>query len=691
MQRTYYFTDQDVLQEDLNNTEDSKASAIKQRAIYGLLSSGGIYGNNPTVSASVVRGGVWANPTAYNIEANLCIIGASTTQLVMETGRALDVNGEFIQVSVAKTMNFGGSDINYSWVLPGGPYTEGAMYYVKIKYAEASGSLKANDAGVSYPTRYTDSYFVTVNGTVPVSGEILLATFTGDTSGHIKSSIKDERLYVRPLVPASGVIVDPTLRPYGTVVTAENHITAVGTGIPSPTNPHGLTGNDIGLTDTTGPHRKEAHSPAIIDLSGYYPTFSSSFTNSYKGTAHDNGLITAGITWTTPHASASIMVNGAIYHPTLDPVVFVTHPDIVAGGDGTYCFYYEGTGSVVRATLDNLDPYTGGYKRFDKFPLCSAIISSGGVDYSDFTDLRRFFSIRQDMVRADLEEFAGFGVIDPNLGTLWNNLSRIRYQLGMALNGSDWAGDNPLTTGESSIADNYHQHTGIESNIFTLNRGESTSDTSIGFKKASSTTAYFGWFPSLGGLAAINYRVGATLFYAKMIVGSLQMSNTSNILTSTHVAAMPTLSAGASSDADAYHTHNTLKQPDTAASGSYIFGTWRQNIGDSLITVIATGTYYVGQPDVYLRFYTGLTSGSAIKAAEFRMPDGFDASGNITSLMGVVPAGWYFRFTALNLGLTYNTGYGTGSLVEFYNSSVGGSMAGAPTDAPPAEGGAIPV
>ena len=644
MQRTYYFTDQDVLAEDLNNTESTKASAIKQRTQYMLTTSGGVFKSDPTVSASVVRGGVYGNPLNYMEDGlNLKISKNSSTQLLMESGEALGADGEFIQALTSKTMNFGGSDVNYAWASPGALPPDGALYYVKIKYAAASGSVKANDAGVTYPTRYTDSYNVTINNAVPVSGEILLASFAGDTSGHIKASIKDERLYIRPIVPASGVILDPTVKPYSAVATAEDHILAVGTGIPSPTNPHGLTGNDIGLTDTTAPHRKEAHIPAIVDTTGEYPN-TTPFRNSYLGVPYDEGA-NAGIAWTAPHASASIMVNGVAYHPTLDIVDFTTHPDVVAGGyPNYYYFYYEGTGSVVRATTSTINPTELGYKKYDKFALCYVYVTDGGSAYSNFTDLRRFYSTSQIHIRAEASpEYAALTSIIPT-STLWDNLSRIRYQLGLALNGSDWLGDNPLTQGVTSIADSYHQHTGMENATFTLNRAQVYTDTYIAFEHASPNPTYiahFGWRNNLSAFAAIDHFIGTIPTYGKMIVGSLQMGNTSYILTSTHVAAMPTLTGGSSSDADAYHTHGDLKGPLSGSLRPYTADSWRRNDGDTAMFVtaqVAVSNNFGCYAYINLGPVTGSTSTNLV--ARTAMATG---SAGIGTLYCMVPPNWVYR------------------------------------------------
>ena len=535
-------------------------------------------------------------------------------------------------------MTFGGSDANYSWVLPGGPYVDNTMYYVKIAYAEASGSLKANDAGISYPTRYTDSYFVTINSAIPISGEILLATFTGDTSAHIKSTIKDERLYIRALVPASGIIVDPTVKPFGACITAEDHILAVGNGTPSATNPHGLTGDDIGLSDTTGPHRKEAHIPAIVDITGQYPNIPS-FSNSYLGVPYDSGAV-AGIAWTAAHASASIMVNGAVYHPALDTVDFTTHPDIT--GDATYYFYYTGTGSAVRATTTNIAPTEFGYHTYDKFTLCRIDVGGGGSEYSNFEDLRKFYSISQIHIRAEASpEYAVLTTIT-STSTLWDNLSRIRYQLALALNGSDWAGSNPLTAGYSSRADVYHTHVGVNSRNFLVNNGSTLvpNYTWYGFG------IYFGgafnalMYNNLTGWSLYNSSAAydsLTLSYIYATAGYINVG--ASQLTATHVAAMPTLTGGSTTNADTYHTHTSLLVPATGSLIAYNNNGTRRNASTRPLFV-SSWAFDDGTGGDFSLFVAP-TSASLVanEVQHQRVP----AGNNYASIFGVVPPYWFYK------------------------------------------------
>lgn len=668
MQRTFYFTDQDVLAEDLNNTETTKATEMKQRVQYLLTYSGGVYGNDPTVSASVYRGGVYGSPADYDEDSvNLIVSKNSATQISMAAGAALDSTGEFILVSGSKTMDFGSSDSNYSWIIPGGPPIQ--RYYVKLQYAEASGSFKTNDSGVSYPTRYTGSYFVQIDATPPVSTDVLIASFLGDTSGHISGSIKDERLYVSPIVPAGSVFLDPTTKPVGAWNTVEDHVNSVGSGTPSATNPHGLAGIDIGLTDTTQPHRLEAHTAGIVDITGAYDG-GSVFYDSYEPVLVNNESSNAGVDFTAPHPSASIVANGGTFTGNLTNIVFSTHPDIIAGGDGTYLFYFDNTtGSVVRVAKD-ATPADIRYRSSVNFYLFEVYIFSAGTAYSveTFVDYRTFYESNPHRIAADDLELVSNSTIVKS-STLADNLARIRYMLGLALTGNpnDWdAANNPLTDGPTSDASSYHEHTGIQNYEFVINRAEVTADAYIRFEKPSSTEyARLGYRSSVNAFAAIDHYLGAIPVYGKMIVGSLQINNTSNILTETHVAAMPTLTGGPSSDADAYHTHNKFYNPDSGSVVTYNNNSTRKNNSD-MPMFISTRAQDNGGGGLF-SLYIAPTSASLVSNIVARNTS---ASSAWVSLFGVIPPGFYYK-------IYYSPGTLAGSIVLYEYPQVGIDAEGA--------------
>jgi len=332
---------------------------------------------------------------------------------------------------------------------------------------------------------------------------------------------------------------------------------------------------------------------------------------------------------------------------------------------------------VVRATKTELFPFEVAYKTSDKFILCMCQVTDGGSAYSDFVDLRKFYGINQAHVRGEwYPELFGSTVLEvsawPTLGTnttLFDNLCRIRYKLGLALNGNpdNWYGDNPLTSSYDSIADGYHQHTRIPAAIFTINTDESSSDAYIGFgRPGSQYDAYIGWRNSLSRGAVISQIVGSAVTYGAFQASSLYLGQSSpSQLTQAHVTAMPTLTGGTTTDADAYHTHGKLQGPTTGSIVSgYTPGTMRYNSGNAFLFVIGTFKH-TGAGDA-LHLYVGPTSASAnnTKVGSHQAASVIGSG----SISGIVPQGWYYKFE-MPSG-TFVSAY------EYYNGGTGGTGSG---------------
>ena len=79
--------------------------------------------------------------------------------------------------------------------------------------------------------------------------------------GYLQISTADaSKIYTRP------TSVTPALyNPKTDVVSMEDHVMCMGSGIPSPTNPHGLTPKDIGVEDkNVSQHEIEMHTPGLM-------------------------------------------------------------------------------------------------------------------------------------------------------------------------------------------------------------------------------------------------------------------------------------------------------------------------------------------------------------------------------------------------------------------------------------------
>ena len=503
MDRSNFFQDQDVMCTDLNNIESTKIIQIQERTQASLGNSGGIGGGLQHYSSSVAQGGIYGSPADYSTSSkNFYSLQVESTMLMVAPGEALTSLGELISSTSYITAVMGSPTSTTNWVV-----SANVQNYVKLQYQETSGSIKSDDQGNPYPTRYTGSPFIQVDGNIPLSTDILLSTFLAASDGSITSnSLSDSRTYIRTITPANAVILDPLIKVVSAFNTAEDHINAIGTGSPSIHNPHGMTVADMGYIDQIGVHRIEAHDAAIIDTTGAY--LPGTFFTAFQPTII--GIPFPYISFQAPSVTptAAIEVGGHIYNAAIPPAMLasgtttgpIIFPAYWTGSEwatynGEYYVYLNSVGALQAASSSVMSiPYNTP----DRFVLCSLNIKTGGSSYDSFTDLRSFYSITQEKIRADFVEGTEVGStsLDPvgnNNYTIIDNLNRIRYQLGMAINGtsSGWNTAAPvLTAGSGSIADSLHTHmhdqlsdirttTAIKSNLLTLTAGSGSNADSL--------------------------------------------------------------------------------------------------------------------------------------------------------------------------------------------------------------------
>lgn len=139
------------------------------------------------------------------------------------------------------------------------PISVGLINYVYIRYQEivkqtASSSQEAS--GKMYETEFTDGYVIKVVTNLDPDPEWILIgqVDASDTSNapdnYITSNETMQLGYLNgstvgsPYYAATGMVNYPTNS--GEYIDLETHINALGTGIPSSTNPHGLSAADIG-------------------------------------------------------------------------------------------------------------------------------------------------------------------------------------------------------------------------------------------------------------------------------------------------------------------------------------------------------------------------------------------------------------------------------------------------------------
>ena len=470
MERPYFFPDQLVLDEDLNEIMEAVASEQQRRTQGNLGDSGGW---NETSLSTYKRGkaGVMGSPGESSLNKNLKVTyGLSADQLTVYTGSALDVSGELIYIDSTQTLNKGADTINYNWTSTVG------TNYVKLSYIETSGSVKTDDLGNGYSTRYQSSWFIQIDDVVPTNDEILLCTFTGDGGGDVTpSSIVDTRLYTRVYTFADAVGLDPYNTPINTHLSVGDHIRATGSATPTTTNPHGLAFDDIGgstrLLRTE--HATDVHINCIVSF-----TKDPTSINSYLGvvTSPSSG---AHLVFNSP-SSAVMFINGVPFSGSLSNLYASDAFSI--SGDGIYYAVVDSSGtpswipqsqestlvdSLFTTTVGGVDRWSTGHKNKNYYILGRATVADNGDDITLWVDSRIFYGTHQLDIGADYDET----ILDPNsvggeLGrtsTLITNLARMRHQIGRVINGSasltSWKSSSyPLTAGPSSNGDPYHSH-----------------------------------------------------------------------------------------------------------------------------------------------------------------------------------------------------------------------------------------
>jgi len=441
MERPNFFNTQHVFSDDLNNIHDTLASQSIYRTQASLGDSGGIGSAYTFWTGSVAKGGICGSAKDYaNTGINLCVSAPSANNIHIAPGEAIDINGNLIRVTSEISINFQTNSNTYNW--PGGSID--SLNYVKIRYQEISGSIEADDFGVSHPTRYIGSYFVQIDNVVPNNNEILLATFLSDNIGIITSgSLQDRRTYVRTFTTADSVSIDPTIKPFNTCETIEDHVLALGTGTPSPTNPHGLTVQDLGYADEAITHRREAHNAGIVDFTGLYS--GSLILGSYSGSVL-SPTSNAYIHFQNPGPNCGFVVNGVVYTGSL--------PDLYGrdlyniSGNATYSVYATSNGAVSGTIQDISWDNT-------KLLLMKVTVDDDGDDLKNPIDMRSFYLMEPRLIEADFKESQISPVNIPSsslprYSTLETSLARIRGQIQNILQPNDgttcsWTGSVETT------------------------------------------------------------------------------------------------------------------------------------------------------------------------------------------------------------------------------------------------------
>ena len=445
MQRTNYHVDQRVTKDDLNYTESSKALEIQQQTAVELAHYTQLYSSSTplnfqqqTIDASVqtstqrgVGGGYYST---YLVPTT-----GSAAQIIIGRGWGITNGMDLIKATGSITCNKGDNSFNSRWIS-----TALSTMYVSLDYQESSSSVGNDSQGNVYYKRYDDSYMVNVSSVYPSgSNQLPIAQFTSDSGGNIVgSTFVDRRDWLRAIaVDESVMIKDPVADSMPTVY---DHVHGLGSGTPSTTNPHALTLFDLGGFPEliNGIFLNDASATTIAS---YTPSVVSPTSNAYIQFA--------------PLFNGVAFVNGKQYTNNISPL------SATGNSNGVYWVVATASGSTLvpsfvstaSVSFSNLVPQANPTMLL----FGSATISDNGDDISSFTDMHRVWLISPANLRADLDEaVANPSASIPAYSSLIDNFNRIRYQLGLALNGtgSQWNGAHPLTAGSASDADAYHTH-----------------------------------------------------------------------------------------------------------------------------------------------------------------------------------------------------------------------------------------
>ena len=421
MQRSYFFNDQRVLADDLNNIEGSASQSVR-RVLTSALAGASVYGS----------GSVVGQPGSV---ALLCTKTGGTT-FIVQPGMAIDYSGEFVSINTSPYLSVDQTALpsNITWTSLGSP----ATYYIKLAYQEASGSVKTNDVGSSYATRYTESYKMIISEAIPTTTQIGLGSFSGDGTGAITgASINDIRPFIRAKAFDNTTYLQAS--PVAQHTTVYDHVLAHGTGVQTTTNPHGMTLTDLGYnSSSTDQHWARAHAPGILLTDDRY---AAGAQDSFKASVVPSGY--AYLSFAASNGGAVLQIDTAVVTGSLPNL---PSNDASAPSAASYYAVATATASVywIPAATYPYDPNNPRKYPFGNVVLLArATVDPVAGNITNLTDLRQFYGTETSDIRANSSELSTtspYANPTSSLGynaTLEDELARIRYQLG-TLAGSSW-------------------------------------------------------------------------------------------------------------------------------------------------------------------------------------------------------------------------------------------------------------
>lgn len=259
MERCYFFAGQRVSSEDLNAVSGTLGSEIKNRTI-DFFSKGVIGLRSDVFVLNDINNTIRIEPfisyTGSGERINMYQeIRALALDLSNPTERRLRQQGDL-------------ASENFGW-------ETNVTYDIYISYIEKGGKPRAQvSTGVFYPTRvYTGFEFYAIRvGTDPVTSAsgpeamVRLCRLVYDgtnlfiySSGYLQFATLDaSKVYTQSNLTRT-TVYNPNLP-----VSMADHIMCIGSGTPTPSNPHGYTAEDLGFDDTTvATHEERMHASGL--------------------------------------------------------------------------------------------------------------------------------------------------------------------------------------------------------------------------------------------------------------------------------------------------------------------------------------------------------------------------------------------------------------------------------------------
>lgn len=298
----------------------------------------------------------------------------------------------------------------------GEPLTAQTSYTLVIRYDTIAGEPIAHNAldGNPYLLGVNDSYVLylrPLNATI--EGDIVLAQVNCGSDGKVSvdESFRDVSHVAEGSVVAERISIQTgtTTTEYGTDISFEKHINAVGSGEVSSKNPHGLAAEDLGIDPTaTASHQKLLHVTGLrsddIDstVSAMYPSYMREYP------ANTDKVIIQPLSATL---NEMLVVNGISVLPVTFPSTYSFSFGSLASVEyiGYYLFYFNPETSKMEKAGPFASEDDAAFKQLLEnaayFPVCSlkwdqvsydftgdGVSESSGFDIipATFKDLRVF-------------------------------------------------------------------------------------------------------------------------------------------------------------------------------------------------------------------------------------------------------------------------------------------------------------